>query len=524
MARQGWGGSIATAAGVAAGAGAAQLGFGYGLGILNWAPPEATAGTAAWVASLIWATWIAATSTIFGAVCAQRLHDRRRAASPSDPATVPDGPPASAPPSGVAAPPISAAAGSGPTTSGSPVRSSGELPSVTVKQAGGGLWGIALALAAGLGALITVLLVAVPARVAVVPDTPSPRDMAAAYAAVGVLIGLLVAIWALRCRAAATNVIATAGWLWLLAVIAVVDSVLAGRGLTTAQLGIWQLSSDNDQFWVRDYFYWPGAVLSLGSALVIGALAARRGVRATERRVGATASGAAGPLLVAIAYFLAVPRLTAISPEQVSAHLTAPYAVIVGIGGSVLVAALAQRAARLAALRSSGPDAAPVVPRQRVGDSDRHTPGAEPDAATRPTPDAERSGAGVPLSPAGASRSPAGASRSPAGASRSSASATRSAAAADRLDRTVAGEVTATREEAGSAETTPRPAAVKPAAVKPAAPKPAAPPSAAQPERPAEAGGKSGSSPSEASFGSEETPESGNRRGRPRQRGRQSGS
>ncbi len=340
MARQGWGGLIATAAGVAAGAGAAQLGFGYGLGILNWAPPEATAGTAAWVASLIWATWIAATSTIFGAVCAQRLHDRRRTAVPGT------------------------AAVGGPVASG-PAAPSGAAAAVS-EQAGGGLRGIALAVAAGLGALITVLLVAVPARVAVVPDTPSPRDMAAGYAAVGVLIGTLVAIWALRCRAAATNVIATAGWLWLLAVIAVVDSVLAGRGLTTAQLGIWQLSSDSEQFWVRDYFYWPGAALSLGSALVIGALAARGGVRATDRRVGATASGAAGPLLVAIAYFLAVPRLTAISPEQVSAHLTAPYAVIVGIGGSVLVAALAQRSARLAA-PAAGRRLRPAHARGRTG-------------------------------------------------------------------------------------------------------------------------------------------------------------
>ncbi|MCZ7421709.1 hypothetical protein O7605_19585 [Verrucosispora sp. WMMA2121] len=511
MARQGWGGLIATAAGVAAGAGAAQLGFGYGLGILNWAPPEATAGTAAWVASLIWATWIAATSTIFGAVCAQRLHDRRRAASPADSSTPVGAPTSDAPPppSGTAALSSSAAAADGPATSDRPVPPSADRPSATAGHTGGGLRGIVLAVAAGLGALITVLLVAVPARVAVVPDTPSPRDMAAGYAAVGVLIGTLVAIWALRCRAAATNVIATAGWLWLLAVIAVVDSVLAGRGLTTAQLGIWQLSSDSEQFWVRDYFYWPGAALSLGSALVIGALAARGGVRATDRRVGATASGAAGPLLVAIAYFLAVPRLTAISPEQVSAHLTAPYAVIVGIGGSVLVAALAQRSARLAARRSSGPDAAPTVPRQRVGDSDRHTPGSELDAdrpapdAEPSAPDAEWSGAGAPLSSAGAPRS--------------SASATRSA---DRLDQTVTGEVPAARKETASAGTTSRPAAVKPAVVKPAAPKPAAPPSAVQPEGPAEVGGKSGSSPSEASSGSDETPEGGNRRGRPRQRGR----
>ncbi|MCL7459285.1 hypothetical protein ACIBVK_05470 [Micromonospora echinofusca] len=329
MARRGWGGSIATAVGVAAGAGAAQLGFGYGLGIINWAPADASAGATAWVAGLIWATWIAAASTVFGAVCAQRLRDR---------APAPDADPAPAGPGG------------------------------------GALGSVALAVAAGVGALITVLLVAVPAREAVA-DTGSPRNVAAAYAAVGVLVGVLTAVWALRSRAAATNVIATVGWLWLLAVIAVVDGVLAGRGLTSAQLGIWQLGPDDGRYWIRDYFYWPGALLSLGSALVIGALAARRDARDPERRVGAAASGAAGPLLVATAYFLAVPRLTAISPEQVSAHLIAPYAVIIGVGGAVLVTGLAQRAARRAAARG------PVrVPRQRAGEpADQQSDPARPD-------------------------------------------------------------------------------------------------------------------------------------------------
>ena len=351
MARQGWGASIATAAGVAAGAGAAQLGFGYGLGIMNWAPAEAAAGTAAWVASLIWATWIAATSTIFGAVCAQRLHDRRSGTSPS---------------------------------SGSPL-GSGDPPTAADQQDDGGLWWMALSVAAAVGALITVLLVAVPARVAVVPDTPSAATWPPGTRRWAYCVGALVALWALRCRAAATNVIATAGWLWLLAVVAVVDSVLAGRGLTTAQLGIWQLSSGSDQFWIRDYFYWPGAVLSLGSALLIGTLAARRGVREAGPRVGATASGAAGPLLVAVAYFLAVPRLTAISPDQVSAHLIAPYAVIGGIGGSVLVAALAQRTARRAQSQPAT-DGVPTatVPRQRVGDDDKPVTGPGPKAAGEP--------------------------------------------------------------------------------------------------------------------------------------------
>lgn len=317
MARRGWGASIATALGVAAGAGAAQLGFGYGLGIINWAPGDAPV-EAAWVASLAWATWISATSVVAGAVCADRLPGEDEAA-------------------------------------------------------GRTLRRLTLAVAAGIGALITVLLVAVPARAAQVPDTFAPQTVAAGYAAAGLLVGLLLAVWALHSRAAANNLIATTGWLWLLAVVSVVDGVLSGRGLGTAQLGIWQISADSGRYWIRDYFYWPGALLAMGSAVVIGGFAARRTARLAERRIGAAASGAAGPILVALAYLLAVPRLAGISPEQLSAHLIAPYAVIAGIAGSVLVAALAQRAELRAATRAGVP-----LPRQRTG---------EPDLPSDPEPD-----------------------------------------------------------------------------------------------------------------------------------------
>ncbi|MEU1808069.1 hypothetical protein [Micromonospora aurantiaca (nom. illeg.)] len=338
MVRRGWGGSTAAALGVAAGAGAAQLGFGYGLGIINWAPAGAVRAEAAWVASLAWATWIAATSVIVGAVCAQRLR-------------------------------------------GGDDEPRGALPR------------LGLALAAGVGAIVTVLLVAVPARAARVPDVSAPQAVAAAYAGAGLLLGVLLAVWALHTRAAATNLIATTGWLWLLAVVSVVDGVIAGRGLTTAQLGIWQISADRGAFWIRDYFYWPGALLSVLSALVIGLTAARRAARTPEIRVGAAASGAAGPLLVALAYLLAVPRLAGIAAEQLSAHLIAPYAVIAGVGGSMVMAALAQRAERRSAERVT-------VPRQRTGEPDpadgepASTGGntAEPDGgptsgdeATRPT-------------------------------------------------------------------------------------------------------------------------------------------
>jgi hypothetical protein len=304
MAVRGWGGSVATAIGVAAGAGAAQLGLGYGLGIIAWMPSVGGTSEAAWVASLTWATWIAATSTVAGAICAYRLSGAGRTRK----STVAGGPATDPPPS---------------------------LAS--------GLWRAALAVSSAIGGLVTVVLVAVPARAAVRADTASPQTVAAGYAVIGVMIGLLVAIWATSSPAVAANVLGTVGWLWTLAVIAVIDGVLSGRGLTSAQLGVWQLTSDSGRFWFRDYFYWPGAALSLGSALLIGIFAARAAARQPAARVGAAISGISGPLLVAVAYFLAAPRLVGIRPEQVSAHLMAPYAVVAGLAGSALVAALAQR-------------------------------------------------------------------------------------------------------------------------------------------------------------------------------------
>jgi hypothetical protein len=292
MAVRGWGGTVAAAIGIAAGVGAAQLGLGYGLGIIAWLPSNGATGEAAWVASLAWATWIAATSTVVGAISAYRLSTPR--------STVDEG------------------------------------------RAATGLWRVALAAAAAVGALVTVALVAVPAREATRADTFTPQTIAAGYAAIGVIVGLLVAVWSAASRAVAANVIATMSWMWLLAVVAVIDGVASGQGLGAAQLGVWQMTSDGDQFWFRN-IYLPGAALALGSAVVIGALAAWPAARRSDGRVGAAVSGGVGPLMVASAYFLAAPTLVGVRAEQLSAHLLAPYAVIAGLAGSVLVTAIGQR-------------------------------------------------------------------------------------------------------------------------------------------------------------------------------------
>ncbi|WP_433116633.1 hypothetical protein [Micromonospora sp. CA-246542] len=321
MARRGWGVSIATAVGVAAGAGAAQLGFGYGLGVITWTPTEAGANGTAWADGLAWATWLAASSTVLGAVCAQRLHQR---AAPTPTTGAPRADEADRPQSPALTPGQPDRAEGADVAQDRPVVDPQDRPVVDPQdrpvvdraepvpvEHPGLLRRLSLALGAGLGGLVTVLLVAVPARVAAGADTGTPQRVAALHAALGILIGVLVALWALRSRTVAVNITATAAWLWLLAVVSVIDGVRVGRGLTGAQLGTWQLDPDHGRYWIGGQIYWPGALLALVPALLIGALAARGAARPGGHRVGAAASGAAGPLLVALAYLTTVPRWAA---------------------------------------------------------------------------------------------------------------------------------------------------------------------------------------------------------------------
>jgi hypothetical protein len=306
MATRGWGGSIALAVGVSAGTAAAQLGMGYGLGILAWTPATDPAGERAWLASLAWTTWIAATSTVVGAVVADRLSAGDPGAAPPRRRSRPDG--------GVPAGPVATTA-----------------------------WRLVIALTAALGGLLTVALVAVPARAAHRPDTYAPQMIAGGYAIVGVAVGVLVAIAALSSRAIATNVMVTSGYLWLLAIASVTFELATRRDLSTAQLAVWRFGPGH---FLRQTFSLPGAALMLGAALVIGVLAAWPAIRRGDNLVGVAVSGTFGPVLVAAAYFLAAPKLVGVQPdEQLSAYLLAPYALVAGLAGSGLFAALAMQRA-----------------------------------------------------------------------------------------------------------------------------------------------------------------------------------
>ncbi|MEU4245125.1 Hansenula MRAKII killer toxin-resistant protein 1 [Actinoplanes sp. NPDC026619] len=282
MADKGWTARIATAAGVAAGTGAAQLGLGYGLGVVVW-PVATTPDSSVWLGSLGWATWITASATVFGAVIASRAGDSDR----------PRGP----------------------------------LAAI-------------FAISAGVGALVAVALIALPARDAVRLEAHTPQAIAAAYALIGVVLGVLVAYWAVRSRPVGANLIATAVWLWALAITAIVVELSLHRDSAT-YLTSWQFSEATSGGRYGT-IYWPSALLTLGAAFLIGILAAAPAAARGEFGVSASTSGAVGPLLVAASFLVLAPRLTGDLGPLESAYLIAPYAVLAGLAGSTITVAAAK--------------------------------------------------------------------------------------------------------------------------------------------------------------------------------------
>jgi hypothetical protein len=304
MAKHGWIASIGVSVGTAAAAAGTQFGLGYGLGIIAWAPGGGKEiSDNAWLASLAWTTFIAATSTVVGAVYA----DRR-------------------------------SAGSAPShTTGS-----GRLVPAGVLAVAA--WRTLLAFCAAVGALVSVALVLIPAQSATNSGGSSPHLVAAGYAVVGVVLGVVIGAFALASRAAAINVLATSAALWVFAIIAVVYAHRPGQtpspsGAEGLALGAWPFGPGT---YFKATWSVEGTALMFGTALVIGAAAAWWAGRRADSRVGLALSGAVGPLMTATAYLFSTPRLVGIDAPspQISAILVAPYAIIAGLVGSMLAVAV----------------------------------------------------------------------------------------------------------------------------------------------------------------------------------------
>ncbi len=330
MADKGLTTQAATAAGIAAGAGAAQLGLGYGLGVIAW-PVTATETDGTWLGSLGWAAWITASATVLGAVVAGRMRP--------------------------------------------------EIPSRWRV-----LWRFVLSLASALGGLVSLTLVALPARSAVHDGTLSPQLVAGGYALAGLLVGLMVAFWAVSSGPVAANLIGTALWLWALAVAGVGAELASGRDVAT-YLASWQFAESVNPVQYGG-IYWPSALLTLAAAFVIGLFASGPAALRGDVGLGTAISGAVGPLLVAFSFLALAPQLTvALGPLQ-SAYLIAPYAVLAGLGGSALTVALAK------SRRGRPRKTAPALPApDRTGPE---TTASETTASEATAPETKAPGAGVP--------------------------------------------------------------------------------------------------------------------------------
>jgi hypothetical protein len=296
-----------------ASAAAAQAGLGYGLGIVAWTEPAGkTTATesGAWPSNLAWTVLIAAASVVIGAVAADRAGD-----------------------------------------------------SVHIGRPARALRRVVVSLAAAVGGAAIIPLVVVPAQYAQVDGEFAPHILVGVYAAVGLVAGLVVALLATGVRAVAANVFATVGWLWALAIIVLIHRSLVGQQPGYVALAVWKFTQNGPTF---GRYYLPGALVMLGSALLIGGLAAFPSAGRGANRLGIVISGVVGPLLLAGAYRLADPDRASTPFEELSAFYLSPYVALAGLVGSVLVAAVG----------------GPMRPRRRRVDADAVT---EPLPAPPPT-------------------------------------------------------------------------------------------------------------------------------------------
>ncbi|GIG64225.1 hypothetical protein Pen01_05200 [Phytomonospora endophytica] len=251
----------------------AQLGVAYGLTMMDWR--TGTAGL--WSTNMAWTTWLAAVSTVLGALAGAM---------------------------------VAAAKGS---------------QSVAVR--------LSAALAAGIGAGVLAPLVALPAREnaqAAVSGTPFLA------VGIGIVAGLALALIAMAARPVAWSMLASAALIWLLAILSIAVPV-GDKSMPVAQLGVWGSWADvTGALGKRGFALAPP--LLIGS-LLIGVIVALFASGNGKKQGIAAASGVVGPLLVTVAYLVAGPG-TGTTVDSLSAFLVGPYAALVGLLGSLVVTLL----------------------------------------------------------------------------------------------------------------------------------------------------------------------------------------
>jgi hypothetical protein len=276
-----WTKVFVTALTVAALVSAGQLGVAYALGILRWNQAFTGPTEHLWAAHLTWASYIAVVSVTAGALGGRRAIRRHGL------------------------------------------------------RDGFGAW-TAVAVAALIGAAVTVPLVALPAEDSRVPVPLDPVLNAGLAASLGGAVGFFAALALLAARPVAGGMIATAVWVWLLALA----SAGAWLGETSTpdgqRLGVLDLPVLADR--LEQDLVLP---VMVGVAVLTGAVIAVYARWLDEHPIAAAASGLAGPALVGSAYLIAGPAGPALDRRE--PWFAALVAVGAGFAASLLVTVLWRR-------------------------------------------------------------------------------------------------------------------------------------------------------------------------------------
>jgi hypothetical protein len=195
---------------------------------------------------------------------------------------------------------------------------------------------------AGLGATAAIEVALLQTQATTPGLSAYPDLVVASTAGAGVVVGIVVALIAAAVPAVKVNVRATIGWIWLVGVGCAVAGTITHRPFDPPGLGVVDAPSLVPATW------WSGPNLMIAVALLMGLAVAGVARWAGAGRVGAGASGFAGPAVVAAAYVIAWPGMGPAQSSQLDPYRAAAIAVGAGLLGSLLVAVIPHRGARAA--------------------------------------------------------------------------------------------------------------------------------------------------------------------------------
>jgi len=263
---------------VAAVAAAAQLGAGDALGIIRWTGPH---DARAWSTLLTWVAFSYAVAVLAGAMVG-RIAVRRQGHD------------------GV-----------------------GSRVTASVVAAGGAAAAISLAW--------------LPARSLNPPNNVDPGLVISLTAGGGVVVGLVLALFALAARPVAVGLQAMASWVWLVGIVAAVAGLAGDEQLPAPRLGVPDVPS------LLPDSAWTGPRAMIIAAAVAGSVVSGVARWRGSGRLGAALSGLGGPALTAAAYLVAGVGLA--GAAQADPYWAAQIGAGAGLAASLLVALPTRRTA-----------------------------------------------------------------------------------------------------------------------------------------------------------------------------------